>query len=386
MVDLTEELAPCRRHSMGRWSLSDSRCGGFVLSRVVGPDELDRNTTRIPAFGWCGYLSLEWAERQSRGVGGDGLNLRLSNSRERMTSFVGGLLRGCIHDAVCRKLLGLLARLRDAACPWRLDRASGLWMDVSDVQHMCLPFPVVLWGQDTGSGRRRVMCPPRGNGVVSLAWAEEVMRSPAQLVLDSAHFFPLDAVPEGLPAIIGTLMLHAEGLLSRSEDPGLANTSVEGLSPPGGTTMDAGIVPRAAPGVGVECPAGVPPGDTGVSHCVVATLGVLGTRASEAPVREGMELQSRSSAAWGGEGLELRTPPGDVVERKPGTKWRATRIDEWLVRRSSCSRDLVVRKKCELVSLAGVKRQSVPVLLEDRRRRRRKDGSWEPGAEAEPPD
>jgi len=99
MVDLTEEFAPCRRHSMGRWSLSDSRCGGFVLSRVVGPDELDRNTTRIPAFGWCGYLSLEWAERQSRGVGGDGLNLRLSHSRERMTSFVGGLLAASMRFA-----------------------------------------------------------------------------------------------------------------------------------------------------------------------------------------------------------------------------------------------------------------------------------------------
>ena len=55
-----------------------------------------------------------------------------------------------------------------------------------------------------------------------LAWAEEVMRTPAQLVLDSAHFFPPDAVPEGVPSIIDILMLRAEGLVPRSEWPGLA--------------------------------------------------------------------------------------------------------------------------------------------------------------------
>ena len=178
MVDLTEDFAPCRRHAMGRWSITASRCGGFVLSRVVSPEELDRNTTRIPAFGWCGYLSLECAERRSRGVGGGALDLRLSHGRTRMASFVGGLLRGCLDDAVCRKLQGLLSHLREASNAWRLDRGSGLWMDVSDVQHMCVAFPVVIWGQDPGSGLRRVMYPPRGNGVVSLAWAEEVMRTP----------------------------------------------------------------------------------------------------------------------------------------------------------------------------------------------------------------
>jgi hypothetical protein len=270
--------------------------------------------------------------------------LRLPHSRERLASFVGGLLRGCMHDAVCRKLLGLLAHLRDAACPWRLDRSSGFWMDVSDVQHLCLPFPVVLWGLDTGNGRRRVMYPPRGNGVVSLAWAEEVMRSPAQLVWDSAHFFPLDAVSEGVPPIIGLLILQSEGLLPGHEAPGLDRTSLSVAS------------------------------------------GSLGTRGSEAPVRVGSELQTQSVVNLVDAGADAHTPPGDVVERKPGTKWRATRIDEWLVRQAGSSRDLVVRKKCEMVRLAGFKRQRALGSREDRRRRRREDGSWAPGAEAEPPD
>jgi len=84
--------------------------------------------------------------------------------------------------------------------------------------------------------------------------------------------------------------------------------------------------------------------------------------------------------------LEPTIAVGEGLERRSGTKWRSTLIDEWVVRSVKCPRDLVVRTKCELVSLAGIKRQSVARKPDERGRRRREDRSWAPGLEAEPPD
>ena len=404
-----------------------------MLSRVVSPEELDRNATRIPAFGWCGYLSLEWAERRSRGVGGGALDLRLSHGRTRMASFVNGLMRGCVDDAVCRKLHGLLSHLREAANAWRLDRVSGLWMDASDVQHMCISFPVVLWGLDTGSGFRRVMYPPRGNGVVSLAWAEEVMRTPAQLILDSAHFFPLDAAPDGVPALIGCLTLRSEGLLLGGVAPEQA-PEIEELNSPsaagsGGAILGAFLVVAPwSPPVALEAESTLEVGLGLRDQSIVASRGgcdpmtlvdlVSGSQAQVLPTPSGVAsrpgpvvLRERSgTGAHGGAGpiataaplLVVGTPADDTLggsslrepttavgggmERRPGTKWRATLMDEWVVRSAKCPRDLAVRKKCELVSLAGVKRQSAARGPGERGRRRLEDGSWAPGPGAEPPD
>ena len=100
-----------------------------------------------------------------------------------------------------------------------------------------------------------------------------------------------------------------------------------------------------------------------------------------------MAVGTLDGDALGGSSLlEPTIAVGEGLERRSGTKWRTTRIDEWVVRSVKCPRDLVVRKKCELVGLAGVKRQSAAREPVERGRRRLEDGSWAPGPEAEPPD
>jgi len=159
-------------------------------------------------MGWCGYLSLEWAERRARGVGGDGLDLRLAAHRDRLASVLTNFLHRCLDAGVREKLQRALAHLGGTSGPESLGRESGLWLDTSDIQHMELGFPVVVWGLDNGDGLRRVMYPPLGNGPMCPDWVEEVMRTPAQVVLDSAHFFPLDEVPEGPPASMDRLRVE----------------------------------------------------------------------------------------------------------------------------------------------------------------------------------
>ena len=65
VIDLTTEWTTRRRLSAGRWSLLMQDHGLVQLSRLVGEEELDRNTVRVPALGWCGFLSLEWASRHT---------------------------------------------------------------------------------------------------------------------------------------------------------------------------------------------------------------------------------------------------------------------------------------------------------------------------------
>ena len=65
LIDLTTEGTMRRRLSAGRWSLLMQDHGLVQLSRLVSEEELDRNTVRVPALGWCGFLSLEWASRHT---------------------------------------------------------------------------------------------------------------------------------------------------------------------------------------------------------------------------------------------------------------------------------------------------------------------------------
>ena len=123
--DLTVALVAVPRCSMGRWSVLLQRRGEVVLSRVVSEDELERNTTRIQAFGWCGYLALKWAGRCASGVGGAGLDLRQPCGRRSLSVFLAGLLQGCTNDRVRAKLQRVKAHLEVAADPWRLDGVHG---------------------------------------------------------------------------------------------------------------------------------------------------------------------------------------------------------------------------------------------------------------------
>ena len=113
-----------------------------------------------------------------------------------MMSFLDTLVVGCKDEQVVMKVQGLMAQLVHAHQPWCLDRSSGLWLDISDLQHMSITFPLVVWGLETGRGVRRVMYPPHANGLVEPAEASRIASSRGQFILDSAHFFPLDEVME----------------------------------------------------------------------------------------------------------------------------------------------------------------------------------------------
>ena len=87
VTDLTaaaEEVSRCQR---GRWAADAESSDSAVLSRVVGLEELDRNTGRTPAFGLCGYLALHWA---ASGAHYNPLwaDLRLAPNRERLCLFI----------------------------------------------------------------------------------------------------------------------------------------------------------------------------------------------------------------------------------------------------------------------------------------------------------
>jgi len=75
-----------------------------------------------------------------------------------------------------------------------LPKESGLWLGLADLEGLHLSFPLVVWGSDTGGGWRRVMYPGRWNMGVSESTAADIFGCEAQIVLDSAHYFPVDTV------------------------------------------------------------------------------------------------------------------------------------------------------------------------------------------------
>jgi len=195
-MDLTVEATPVVRLTRGRWSALCLTPSTVLLSRVVDARELERNTELVPALGWCGYLALEWASRLAAGEVGRVLDLRLPRARRLMGRFLEGRLAACADLAVKAKLTKLCWHLVRAVQPWSLNMGTGLWLNVADIAHLMITFPLVIWGPDVGQGQRRVMYPRHGGNPMSLHEAGELSRSRNQFILDSAHFFPLDTMVE----------------------------------------------------------------------------------------------------------------------------------------------------------------------------------------------
>jgi len=123
--------------------------GDATLSRVVDESELARNTGRIPAYGLCGYLALQRAA-EGAGFAESWSDLRIEVNRERLVRFLSRLLVGCADDRARRKLELVQVSLKYASHPWRLGRDSGGWLDIGDLAHLHIDFPLVVWGSDMG--------------------------------------------------------------------------------------------------------------------------------------------------------------------------------------------------------------------------------------------
>ena len=147
------------RCSRGRWSAVADGSGLATLSRIVDTNELARNTGRIPAFGLCGYLALQWAAAGC-GYEVDWADLRVEANRVRMGSFLTDLLVGCDCPRVTRKIQLVQTSIKYASSPWKLSRESEGWLDIGDLCHLNIDFPLVVWGADMGDGLRRVRFPP----------------------------------------------------------------------------------------------------------------------------------------------------------------------------------------------------------------------------------
>jgi len=169
----------------------DVEPASVTLSRLVTQEELSRDSSRIDGMGLCGYLSLEWASRGGVGCG-VGLNLRVPSQAARLESFIGSLVVGCRRPATALKCAKVQALLRESATPWHSPCSDGLWLDVSDLAHMSIRFPVVLWGSDVGGGLHRVIYPPVANHPMAVGLAIEISGTTCQIILDSDHFHPLD--------------------------------------------------------------------------------------------------------------------------------------------------------------------------------------------------
>jgi len=81
-------------------------------------------------------------------------------------------------------------------------RQDGLWLDASDIDHMSIWFPVVLWGPDVGEGFHRVLFPRAANNPMCRERVVDTITSTGQIILDSEHFHPLDAAG-GYPRLWG---------------------------------------------------------------------------------------------------------------------------------------------------------------------------------------
>jgi hypothetical protein len=242
LVDLTGELTLWPRCRRGRWSAVLDPTGGATLSRVVDESELARNTGRIPAYGLCGYLALQ---RAAEGAGHVEAwsDLRIEANRERLGRFLSRLLVGCTDDRVRRKLELVQISLRYSSHPWRLGRDSGGWLDIGDLAHLLIDFPLVVWGSDMGDGHRRIRYPVAGNGPLNSTGAGLLSRSEGQLILDSDHFFPLDNVAgEGAEVVVAAVCGE-----SRARRVGLGRRGVGGGVAPG---LRSGACGLLEPGVG----------------------------------------------------------------------------------------------------------------------------------------
>ena len=202
------------------------------MSRVVTADELARNTGRIPADGLCGYLALQWAASGAE-YAPEWAELRVVENRERLCRFLGRLLVGCRSERVRSKLELVMVSLRYASAPWRLSRDSAGWLDVGDLAHLAIDFPLVIWGRDMGGGNRRVRYPVSGNAPLTKFEAVHLSSSEGQLVLDSEHFFPLDGVllSEGADVVMGLACGEQSGIPIGTVD--LSGESVGQGSPAG---------------------------------------------------------------------------------------------------------------------------------------------------------
>ena len=189
-VDLTVNETVALRHRSGRWSAVSTTGGRAVLSRVVSEDELFRNTGRIPADGLCGWLALQWA---ASGVdyNPEWADLRVVENRERLCGLLRRLLVGCVCPRVRQKLGLVQTSLRWASAPWRLSFESGGWLDIGDIAHLTIDFPLVVWGGDVGDGHRRVRYPLSGNLPLERDEAGRLSVSAGQIILDCNHFFPV---------------------------------------------------------------------------------------------------------------------------------------------------------------------------------------------------
>ena len=116
-------------------------------------------------------------------------------NRERLCRLLGRLLVGCRSERVRLKLERVMVSLRYGPVPWCLSRAG--WLDIGDLPHLAIDFPLVVWGRDMGGGLRRVRYPQSGITPMLRTEGERLSVSEGHIVLDSEHFFPLDEVLRG---------------------------------------------------------------------------------------------------------------------------------------------------------------------------------------------
>ena len=195
--------------SEGRWSLyhrSDLLPTQVVLSRVVSQEELSRHSDRIAGLGLCGYLSLEWASRVEGDPTAEGLDLHDVAARNQLSEFLSSLLAGCRTEVVQDKFRRVQTHLATSITPWTSARADGLWLDGQDLIDLRVTFPLVVWGQDQGGGRRRILYPFNRAEGISGPEACAITRVVPQLVFDCAHYHPLDPPEEdGLKWVASTV-------------------------------------------------------------------------------------------------------------------------------------------------------------------------------------
>ena len=145
-------------------------------------------------------------------------------------------------------------------------------------------------------------------------WVEEVLRTPAQFVLDSAHFFPLDENPDGAPVIMSRLRVVLGEDLAESTGRGPRSGGPEGVvAGPSQQTVGAGETP-----------------------------------------------------------LVLRAALGELL----GQKRRTGVLDDWVIRKSKSPREWRVRKELEIDGMAGEVRRRAGADVGSRKQRKCSDGSW----------
>jgi len=179
----------------GQWGFSTfparSRSTLMLVSRLINEEEVARNADRVASDGMCGWISLEWAARAAD-FPDRGLNPHVTGDRDCLQAFLASVASRATGAALA-KIEGVIRHMQGAT-PGFLPKESGLWLGLADLEGLHLPFPLVVWGSDTGGGWRRVMYPSRWNMGVSESTVADIFGCEAQIVLDSAHYFPVDTV------------------------------------------------------------------------------------------------------------------------------------------------------------------------------------------------